>query len=96
MPRKPVISRTMNLLQVTALRTDVKREKVRNEIFILSGTFENNEEILKEVRKLYDTDEMVTSRIKSVREVTCKVSMRPQIFIENAEQIEILPKGETR
>jgi hypothetical protein len=94
MPRKPVISRTMNLLQVTALRTDVKREKVRNEIFILAGTFENNEEILKEVRKLYDTDEMVTSRVKTVREVTCKVSMRPQIFIENAEQIEILPKGE--
>lgn len=90
MPRKPVISRTMTAQQVVALRTDVKREKVRHETFLLVGSFPDKEAILKKCRELYDDEDLVTSRIKSVKEVKVFAAMSPQKFIDAADDINLL------
>lgn len=90
MPRKPVVSRTMQLLQVMTLRTDTVKEKIKHESFFLAGSYKNNEAILQAIRQLHDDDRMITSRIKSVTPVTAFVSQSIQAFVENAEEINIL------
>lgn len=92
MPRKPVVSRTMDLLQVMTLRTDTVKEKVKHESFFIAGTYKNNEQLLAIIRELHDDDRMITSRIKSVTPVTAFVSQSIQAFVENAEEINILTK----
>lgn len=96
MPRKPVISRTIEALQVLTLRTDTKKEKVKHESFIVYGSFANNERLLKKIRQDHDDDRMITSRIKTVQPVTLHVKMSIQAFIDNAEEIEILTKEKNK
>ena len=97
MPRRPVVSRTLTILEVQTLRTDVLKEKTKHESFYLAdGKYKSKEDVLKKIRELYDDDRMVTSRIKNVSKVTAFITMDPQTFIENAEDINILNKGEQK
>lgn len=91
MPRRPVVSRTMEVLNVVTLRTDTVKEKTKHESFYIAAqAFKSREDILKYIRTHYDDDRMVTSRIKTVTECTAFVSQSIQAFIDNAEEINVI------
>lgn len=84
MARKRVVSRTIKATVATVLRCTVENAEVHEEIISMGGTFKSNNELLKKIQKLYDTDEVKTIAVKAT-EVTEKLYKMPEDqFIELA------------
>lgn len=56
MGRIAMVTRTINFTEVTALTVDVIAQTTGTQVFTLSGTFTENEKLMKSLKKEYETD----------------------------------------
>ena len=56
MGRIAMVTRTINFTEVTALTVDVVAQATATQVFTLSGTFTENEKLIKALKKEYETD----------------------------------------
>lgn len=56
MGRIAMVTRTINFTEVTALTVDVEAQATATQVFTLSGTFTENEKLIKALKKEYETD----------------------------------------
>ena len=84
MARKRVVSRTIKATVATVLRCTVQDAEVHEEIISMGGTFKSNNELLKKIQKLYDTDNVKTIAIKSFEITERLYKMDEDQFIELA------------
>lgn len=84
MARKRVVSRTIKATVATVLRCTVQDAEVHEEIISMGGTFKSNNELLKKIQKLYDTDNVKTIAVKSFEVTERLYKMDEDQFIELA------------
>ena len=88
MPRIPQVTRTIQTTKAIVLCLDINGEKPFNKEVILPRTYKDEKHLLKEVKRLIETDELKAVHIISSEVNETLYGMSEQKFIENAE---ILP-----
>lgn len=63
MGRIAMVTRTINFTEVTALTVDVVAQATATQVYTLSGTFSDNEKLIKALKKEFETD---TTKVVSV------------------------------
>ena len=63
MGRIAMVTRTINFTEVTALTVDVVAQSTATQVYTLSGTYAENEKLIKALKKEYESD---TIKIVSV------------------------------
>ena len=63
MGRIAMVTRTINFTQVTALTVDVVAQATATQVYTLSGTFADNDKLIKALKKEYESD---TTKVVSV------------------------------
>ena len=85
MARIPQVTRTIQTTKATVLCLDIHDEKPFNKEVILPRTYKDEKHLLKEVKKLIETDELKAVHIISTEVNETLYGMTEQKFIENAE-----------
>ena len=93
MPRVPMVTRTITTTEVNVMCLDVENGEPINKDVTLSRTFKDDEKLLKEVKKIIETDTIKAVHIVDKREIETLYGMAEQEFIEHAT---VLPPRETK
>lgn len=93
MARVPMVTRTIKTTEVNVMCLDIEKGESINKDVTVSHTFKDDEKLLKEVKKIIDTDTIKTVHIVDKREVETLYGMPEQEFIEHAK---VLPPRETK
>ncbi len=88
MPRIPQVTRTIQTTKAVVLCLDINGEKPFNKEVTLPRTYKDEKHLLKEIKKLIETDELKAVHVVSTEVQEILYGMSEQKFIENAE---ILP-----
>ena len=88
MARKPQVTRTMTTTKVAVLCLNVDEGEPFNEVVTLPRTYKDDKAILKEVRKIIDTDSVKAVHISAVKVEETLYGMDEDEFIRHAK---ILP-----
>lgn len=88
MPRIPQVTRTIQTTKAVVLCLDINGEKPFNKEVVLPRTYKDEKHLLKEIKKLIETDELKAVHVVSTEVQEILYGMSEQKFIENAE---ILP-----
>lgn len=92
MARVPMITRTITTTEVNVMCLDVEKGEPINKDVTISRTFKDDEKLLKEVKKIIETDTIKVVHIVDKREVETLYGMPEQEFIDHAT---VLPPRET-
>lgn len=87
MARVPMVTRTITTTEVNVMCLDVEKGEPINKDVTVSGTFKDDEKLLKEVKKNVETDAIKAVHIVDKREVETLYGMTEQEFIEHATQL---------
>lgn len=93
MARVPMVTRTITTTEVNVMCLDVEKGEPINKDVTVSRTFKDDEKLLKEVKKIIETDTIKGVHIVDKREVETLYGMPEQEFIEHAT---VLPPRETK
>lgn len=93
MARVPMVTRTITTIEVNVMCLDVEKGESINKDVTVSRTFKDDEKLLKEVKKIVDTDAIKAVHIVDKREVETLYGMAEQEFIEHAT---VLPPREAK
>ena len=93
MARVPMVTRTITTTEVNVMCLDVEKGEPINKDVTLSRTFKDNEKLLKEVKKIIESDTIKAVHIVDKREVETLYGMPEQKFIEHAT---VLPPRENK
>jgi hypothetical protein len=93
MARVPMVTRTITTTEVTVMCLDVEKGEPINKDVTVSRTFKDDEKLLKEVKKIVETDAIKAVHIVDKREVETLYGMAEQEFIEHAT---LLPPREVK
>lgn len=93
MARVPMVTRTITTTEVNVMCLDVEKGEPINKDVTVSRTFKDDEKLLKEVKKIIETDTIKAVHIVDKREVETLYGMSEQEFIEHAT---VLPRRETK
>lgn len=93
MARVPTVTRTITRTEVTVMCLDVEKGESINKDVTLARTFKDDEKLLKEVKKIVETDTIKAVHIVDKIEVEALYGMSEQEFIEHAT---VLPPRETK
>lgn len=93
MARVPMITRTITTTEVNVMCLDVENGEPINKVVTVSRTFKDDEKLLKEVKKIIETDTIKAVHIVDKREVETLYGMPEHEFIEHAK---LLPPRETK
>lgn len=85
MPRKRVVTRTITGTVVTANVADLVDNTIKEISATLSGEYKNNDKLLRDMKKAYDSDTQKVLQITSTQQVTHKYGMSEIEFLANAE-----------
>lgn len=88
MSRKAMVTRAFKATEVNVLCMDLENEEPCNKVVTIKGTFDDNKKLLKEVRKVVDSDELSAVKIVDTTEVEKLYGMDVQTFIENAVELD--------
>lgn len=88
MPRIPQVTRTIQTTKAVVLCLDINGEKPFNKEVVLPRTYKDEKHLLKEIKKLIETDELKAVHVVSTEVQETLYGMSEQKFIENAD---ILP-----
>ena len=88
MAREPMVTRTITTTKATVMCLDVISGEPFNEVYPLPRTYKDKEKLLKQVKKMYETDTVKPVHIVDVEEVETLYGMTEAEFIANAK---ILP-----
>ena len=92
MARVPMVTRTITTTEVNVLCLDVEKGEPINKDVTVSRTFKDEKKLLKEVKKIIETDTIKAVHIVDKKEVETLYGMPEQEFIEHAT---VLPPRET-
>ena len=93
MPRRSMVTRTIETTKVLALCVDLSTETPYKAEFTLSGTFDTEKAIMKALKKVGDDDVHKVVSVLSTEVVETLYGMDEQDFIANAQ---ILPPRKTQ
>lgn len=93
MARKRMVTRTVTGTRVNVLCLDTVKCEPFNKEVIITGTGLDDKKLLKEVKKVVDTDEITAVKIVDTESVETLYGMDEQKFIELAE---VLPPRGTK
>ena len=85
MGRIAMVTRTINFTEVTALTVDVIAQTTGTQVFTLSGTFTENEKLMKSLKKEYETDTIKIVSIISTEVNEKLYGMTEQEFMSVAQ-----------
>lgn len=88
MGRIAMVTRTINFTEVTALTVDVEAQATATQVFTLSGTFTENEKLIKALKKEYETD---TIKVVSVISTTVNEKLYGMTEQEFMSLAKVLP-----
>ena len=92
MARVPMVTRTITTTEVNVMCLDVEKGELINKDVTVSRKFKDDEKLLKEVKKIIETDTIKAVHIVDKKEVETLYGMLEQEFIEYAK---VLPPRET-
>lgn len=87
MARERMITRTVTEVTVKVMCVDVETAQVEVKDFILSGNYDNNDIILKTLKKQYETDNYKLIKVEEVNTTEKLYGMTEQQFIELAKEL---------
>lgn len=88
MPRKPLITRTIESTEATALCLDIESAEHCNKTFNITGTFKSEEKLLKAIKSAYDTDSFKVVSIVSSHVVKTLYGMDSDFFLIHAVRLD--------
>ena len=92
MGRIAMVTRTINFTQVTALTVDVVAQATATQVFTLSGTFADNDKLIKALKKEYESD---TVKIVSVIDADVQERLYGMTEQEFMSLAKVLPPRKT-
>lgn len=93
MARVPMVTRTITTTEVNVMCLDIENAETVNKCVIVSRTFKDDEKLLKEVKKIVETDAIKAVHIVDKTEVETLYGMPEHEFIEHAT---VLPPREVK
>lgn len=93
MARVPMVTRTITTTEVNVMCLDIEHGEPINKDVVVSRTFKDDEKLLKEVKKIIETDTIKAVHIVDKVEVETLYGMSEQEFIEHAK---VLPPRTTK
>lgn len=93
MARVPMVTRTITTTEVNVMCLDVEKGEPINKDVTVLRTFKDDEKLLKEVKKIVETDTIKAVHIIDKRKVETLYGMEEQEFIEHAT---VLPLREAK
>ena len=92
MGRIAMVTRTINFTQVTALTVDVVAQATATQVYTLSGTFADNDKLIKALKKEYESD---TVKIVSVIDADVQERLYGMTEQEFMSLAKVLPPRKT-
>ena len=92
MPRKPVISRTMNTTVTTILYVDIANQTTAEKTVRIPRTYKTEKQLLRKLRQIYDDDSIKVVHIIESRPETVKCKLTEQQYL-NAAEIEVVKEN---
>lgn len=93
MARVPMVTRTIIRTEVNVMCLDIEKGEPINKDVTIARTFKDDEKLLKEVKKIVETDTIKAVHIVDKIEVEALYGMAEQEFIEHAT---VLPPREAK
>lgn len=87
MARERMITRTVTELTAKVMCVDVETAQVSVVLYVLTGNYEDNEQILKTLKKLRETDNFKLIKVEEVETKEKLYGMKEQQFIELAKEL---------
>lgn len=85
MGRIPMVTRTITTTEVNVMCLDVQAGEPFNQVLTVPRTYKNNEELLKKVKPLIETDNVKAVHIVDTNEIETLYGMTEQEFIQYAK-----------
>lgn len=85
MARVPMVTRTFTTTEVNVMCLDVQAGEPFNQVVTVPRTYKNNEELLKKVKPLIETDTVKAVHIVDAYEIETLYGMTEQEFIQYAK-----------
>ena len=85
MGRIPMVTRTITTTEVNVMCLDVQAGEPFNQVVTVPRTYKNNEELLKKVKPLIETDTVKAVHIVDTNEIETLYGMTEQEFIQYAK-----------
>lgn len=82
--RRNLVTRTIKSTKVIALVTDLEQETTGRREFLIPRTYEKPEQVLKTVRKIYNSDKLMVNKILGTEILEARYGMDEADFIQNA------------
>lgn len=92
--RKPMVTRTIILTQVTALCLNPQSEELSEQEFTLIGKIADKDKVLKRVSKQYNTEDCTIVAIRELKEVKRLYGMDEADFIKGAKILDPVARKE--
>ena len=88
MARERAVTRTINAIEVSAICMDINTMENTIEVLSLTGEVPTDEQLLKKLRKLYETDTYKVVAIKNIK-TTEKLFGMPEVeFLKYAKELD--------
>ena len=87
MARERMITRTVTEVTAKVMCVDVETAQVSVVSYVLTGNYEDNEQILKTLKKLRETDNFKLIKVEGVETKEKLYGMTEQQFIELAKEL---------
>lgn len=87
MGRIPMVTRTITTTEVNVMCLDVQAGEPFNQVVTVPRTYKNNEELLKKVKPLIETDTVKAVHIVDTHEIETLYGMTEQEFIQYAKAL---------
>ena len=84
MARERMITRTVEFTEAEVMCVNVNAADVAIRTFIVTGTYENSEKLMKALKKAYETDEFKLVNLQDVRVTEQLYGMTEEMFIQMA------------
>ena len=85
MGRIPMVTRTITTTEVNVMCLNVQTGEPVNQVVTVNRTYKNNEELLKKVKPLIETDTVKVVHIVGTNEIETLYGMTEQEFIQYAK-----------
>ena len=94
MAREPMVTRTITATKITALCLNIETAEPFNKEVTISGTFKDEEAMMKAAEKILNTETEKAVHIVSSEEIETLYGMTEQEFIQKAKVLPPRPKKE--
>ena len=88
MARERAVTRTINVTKVTAICMDIEKMENKEEVLTITGDLPTDEQLLKKLRKLYETSVYKVVAIKSKDTVEKLFGMPEVEFLKYAKELD--------